>query len=85
MTLDSEERMLEDILGYFDKLCSKVEENLWLLEGLDWFPISKESASNLEWFLSKEKYEKLFFKWTRKSYVTWIWVQVLGVSMYLDV
>ena len=61
VALDIEERILEDILGFFDKLCSKVEENQWLLEGLDWFPISEESASNLEWFLSEEKYEKPFF------------------------
>ena len=27
VALDIEERILEDILGFFDKLCSKVEEN----------------------------------------------------------
>ena len=44
MTLSNIEIILEEIVNFFGKLYSKPEGASWRVEGLNWVPISVESA-----------------------------------------
>ena len=48
LVLDNSESIKEEILRYFEKLYTSPSGESWRVEGLDWFPISRESASRLE-------------------------------------
>ena len=45
LVLNNSESITEEILLYFEKLYASPTGESWSVEGLDWFPISKESAS----------------------------------------
>ncbi|KAL6337229.1 hypothetical protein AAG906_036543 [Vitis piasezkii] len=48
LVLDSSESITEEILLYFKKLYSCPPSESWRVEGIDWSPISEESASRLD-------------------------------------
>ena len=48
LVLDSSESITEEILLYFKKLYSCPPWESWRVEGIDWAPISEESASRLD-------------------------------------
>ncbi|RVW62473.1 putative mitochondrial protein [Vitis vinifera] len=48
LVLDSSESITEEILLYFKKLYSSPPGESWRVEGIDWSPISEESASRLD-------------------------------------
>ena len=48
LVLDSSESITEEILLYFKKLYSCPLRETWRVEGIDWSPISEESASRLD-------------------------------------
>ncbi|RVX21544.1 putative ribonuclease H protein [Vitis vinifera] len=48
LVLDSSESITEEILLYFKKLYSCPPRESWRVEGIDWSPISEESASRLD-------------------------------------
>ncbi|RVW96282.1 LINE-1 retrotransposable element ORF2 protein [Vitis vinifera] len=48
LVLDSSESITEEILLYFKKLYSCPTRESWRVEGIDWSPISEESASRLD-------------------------------------
>ena len=48
LVLDSSESITEEILLYFKKLYSCPPWESWRVEGIDWSPISEESASRLD-------------------------------------
>ena len=48
IVLNNSESITEDILLYFEKLYASPTGESWSIEGLDWSPISEESASRLD-------------------------------------
>ena len=48
LVLDNSESITEEILLYFKKLYLSPPGELWRVEGIDWSPISEESASRLD-------------------------------------
>ncbi|RVW99583.1 Transposon TX1 uncharacterized 149 kDa protein [Vitis vinifera] len=48
LVLDNSESITEEILLYFKKLYSSPPGESWRVEGIDWSPISEESASRLD-------------------------------------
>ncbi|RVW33074.1 putative ribonuclease H protein [Vitis vinifera] len=54
----------EEILRYFEKLYTSPSGESWRVEGLDWSPISGESAFRLESPLLKKRFLRLYFRWT---------------------
>ena len=45
MILDNLDNISKEILGFFRKLYSKPVGDTWKMEGLQWSPISRESAA----------------------------------------
>ena len=52
----------KEILRYFEKLYASPSEESWRVEGLDWSPISGESASRLESLFTEEEISKAIFQ-----------------------
>ena len=61
LVLDNSESIKEKILRYFEKLYTSPSGKSWRVEGLDWSPISKESASKLESPFTEEEISKAIF------------------------
>ena len=55
----------KEILRYFEKLYASPSEESWRVEGLDWSPISGESASRLESPFTQEEISKAIFQLDR--------------------
>ncbi|RVX07516.1 hypothetical protein CK203_025219 [Vitis vinifera] len=61
LVLDNSESITEEILLYFKKLYSSPPGESWRVEGIDWSPISEESASRLDSpFSEVEIYNAIF-------------------------
>lgn len=58
--LDNTDSILAEILHFFGKLYASSLEGPWRLQGLDWSPISIESASWLEHPFSKGDFSSHF-------------------------
>ena len=63
--LDNSESITEEILLYFKKLYSSPPRESWRVEGIDWSPISKESASRLDSPFSEEEIFNAIFQLDR--------------------
>ena len=63
LVLDNSDSIKEEILRYFEKLYASPSGESWRVEGLDWSPISRESASRLESPFTEEEISKAIFKW----------------------
>ena len=61
LVLNNSESIKEKILMYFEKLYSSPSGESWRVEGLDWSPISRESASKLESPFTEEEISKAIF------------------------
>ena len=48
LVLNNSESITEEILIYFEKLYASPTRESWSVEGLDWSPISEESAFRLD-------------------------------------
>ena len=59
------ESITEEILLYFEKLYASPTGESWSVEGLDWSPISEESASRLDSPFTEEKISKTIFQLDR--------------------
>ena len=55
LVLDNSESITEEILLYFKKLYLSPLGKCWRVEGIDWSPISRESASRLDSSFSEEE------------------------------
>ena len=51
----------EEILLFYEKLYSSPPGESWRVEGLDWSPISEESASRLDSHFTEEEISKAIF------------------------
>ncbi|RVW12452.1 LINE-1 retrotransposable element ORF2 protein [Vitis vinifera] len=61
LVLDSSESITEEILLYFKKLYSCPTRESWRVEGIDWSPISEESAFRLDFpFAEAEIFNAIF-------------------------
>ena len=67
VTLSNIEIILEKILNFFGKLHSKFEGASWRVEGLDWIPISGESADWLDRPFSEEKVCLVIFQLNKEK------------------
>ncbi|RVW36065.1 hypothetical protein CK203_079687 [Vitis vinifera] len=70
VSVDEEDRVRihhakKEILRYFEKLYASPSEESWRVEGLDWSPISGESASRLESPFTQEEISKAIFQLDR--------------------
>ncbi|RVX09485.1 Transposon TX1 uncharacterized 149 kDa protein [Vitis vinifera] len=65
LMLINSESIKEEILRYFEKLYASPSGKPWRVEGLDWSPISGESASRLESPFSEEEISKAIFQLDR--------------------
>ncbi|KAJ9691733.1 hypothetical protein PVL29_013809 [Vitis rotundifolia] len=65
LVLDNSESIKEEILRYFEKLYASPSGESWRVEGLDWSPISRESASRLESPFTEEEIYKAIFQMDR--------------------
>ena len=65
IVLNNSESIIEEILLYFEKLYSSPTGESWRVEGLDWSPISEESASRLDSPFTKEEIYKAIFQLDR--------------------
>ncbi|RVW19586.1 hypothetical protein CK203_115950 [Vitis vinifera] len=63
IVLNNSESIIEEILLYFEKLYSSPTGESWRVEGLDWSPISEESASGWTPLLLKKRFIRPFFSW----------------------
>ena len=61
LVLNNSESITEEILLYFEKLYSSPPGESWRVEGLDWSPLSEESASRLDSPFTEERFLKPFF------------------------
>ena len=61
LMLNNSESIKEEILRYFEKLYVSPLGESWRVEGLDWSPISGESASRLESPFTEEEISKAIF------------------------
>ncbi|RVW30605.1 Transposon TX1 uncharacterized 149 kDa protein [Vitis vinifera] len=59
------ERITEEILLYFEKLYASPIGESWSIEGLDWSPISEESAIRLDSPFTEEEISKAIFQLDR--------------------
>ena len=61
LVLDNFESISEEIFLYFKKLYSSPPGESWRVEGIDWSPISEESASRLDSpFIEEEIFKTIF-------------------------
>ncbi|KAJ9701108.1 hypothetical protein PVL29_006452 [Vitis rotundifolia] len=67
LVLDNSESITEEILQYFKKLYSNPPGESWGLEGIDWSPISEESASRLDSSFSEEEIFNAIFQLDREK------------------
>ncbi|KAJ9709585.1 hypothetical protein PVL29_001188 [Vitis rotundifolia] len=65
LVLDNSESIKEEILRYFEKLYASPFGESWRVEGIDWSPISGESASRLESPFTEEEIYKAIFHMDR--------------------
>ncbi|WKA03325.1 hypothetical protein VitviT2T_021440 [Vitis vinifera] len=65
LVLDNSDSIKEEILRYFEKLYASPSGESWRVEGLDWSPISSESASRLESPFTEEEISKAIFQMDR--------------------
>ncbi|RVX19456.1 LINE-1 retrotransposable element ORF2 protein [Vitis vinifera] len=65
LVLDNSDSIKEEILRYFEKLYASPSGESWSVEGLDWSPISRESASRLESPFTEEEIYKAIFQMDR--------------------
>ncbi|KAJ9678120.1 hypothetical protein PVL29_022881 [Vitis rotundifolia] len=65
LMLNNSENIKEEILRYFEKLYASPSGESWRVEGLDWSPISRESASRLESPFTEEEIYKAIFQMDR--------------------
>ncbi|RVX23461.1 Transposon TX1 uncharacterized 149 kDa protein [Vitis vinifera] len=65
LVLDNSESIIEEILLYFKKLYSSPPGESWRVEGIDWSPISEESASRLDSPFSEEEIFNAIFQLDR--------------------
>ena len=63
--LNNAERITEEILLYFEKLYASPIGESWSIEGLDWSPISEESAISLDAPFTEEEISKAIFQMDR--------------------
>ena len=63
LVLNNAESITEEILLYFEKLYVSPIGKSWRVEGLDWSPISEESASRLDSLFIEEEISKAIFSW----------------------
>ena len=63
--LNNLKSITEEILLYFEKLYSGPIRESWRVEGLDWSPISEESASRLDSPFAEEEISKVIFQLNR--------------------
>ena len=62
LMLNNLESIKEEILRYFEKLYASPSGEPWRVEGLDWFPISGESASRLASPFTEEEISRAIFQ-----------------------
>ncbi|RVW83847.1 Transposon TX1 uncharacterized 149 kDa protein [Vitis vinifera] len=65
LVLNNAERITEEILLYFEKLYVSPIGESWSIEGLDWSPISEESAIRLDSLFTEEEIFKAIFQLDR--------------------
>ncbi|KAJ9693494.1 hypothetical protein PVL29_012324 [Vitis rotundifolia] len=65
LVLNNAESIIEEILLYFEKLYASPTGESWSIEGLDWSPISEESASRLDSPFTEEEISKAIFQLDR--------------------
>ncbi|RVW51835.1 putative ribonuclease H protein [Vitis vinifera] len=65
LVLDNSESITEEILLYFKKLYSSPPGESWRVEGIDWSPISEESASRLDSLFSEVEIYNVIFQLNR--------------------
>ena len=63
--LKNAESITEEILHYFEKLYTNPTGESWGVEGLDWSPISEESALRLDSLFTEEEISKAIFQLDR--------------------
>ncbi|RVX14383.1 Transposon TX1 uncharacterized 149 kDa protein [Vitis vinifera] len=62
LVLNNVESITEEILLYFEKLYASSTGESWSVEGLDWSPISEESAFRLDSPFTEEEISKAIFQ-----------------------
>ena len=65
LVLNNAERITKEILLYFEKLYASPTGESWSVEGLDWSPISEESALRLDSPFTEEEISKAIFQLDR--------------------
>ena len=65
LVLNNSESITEEILLYFEKLYASPIGESWSVEGLDWSPISEESAISLVAPFTEEEISKAIFQMDR--------------------
>ncbi|RVW66526.1 hypothetical protein CK203_064972 [Vitis vinifera] len=65
LVMNNSESIKEEILRYFEKLYVSPSGESWRVEGLNWSPISGESASRLESPFTEEEISKAIFQLDR--------------------
>ncbi|RVW86011.1 Transposon TX1 uncharacterized 149 kDa protein [Vitis vinifera] len=65
LVLNNSERIIEEILLYFEKFNASPTGESWSVEGLDWSPISEKSASRLDSPFTEEGISKAIFQLDR--------------------
>ena len=65
LVLNNAERIIKEILLYFEKLYASPTGESWSVEGLDWSPISEESALRLDSPFTEEEISKAIFQLDR--------------------
>ena len=65
LVLNNAERITKEILLYFEKLYASPTGESWSVEGLDWSPISEESALRLDSLFTEEEISKENFQLDR--------------------
>ncbi|RVW43795.1 hypothetical protein CK203_074062 [Vitis vinifera] len=65
LVLKNAESITEEILHYFEKFYTNPTGESWGVEGLDWSPISEESALRLESSFTEEEISKAIFQLDR--------------------
>ena len=66
-TLSNIEVISEEIVNFFGKLYSKPEGDSWRIEGIDWVPISRESAIWLDRPFSEEEVQMAIFQLNKEK------------------
>ena len=66
-TLNNIEVISEEIVNFFGNLYSKPEGDSWKIEGIDWAPISEESAIWLDRPFSEEEVRMAVFQLNKEN------------------